>query len=248
MLVLKFTTAICGRETARKNIEQNKEPETTIMKKLCNLSILILSLLFSGCVEIHIQSVQPLSPGVEVALATLASPSGSDANFTATRTVSATFTNVPPTQTATTTSTATPTVSPSTTAALDSSGAITATMAVNARCHNGPGIIYPVIDWLNQGEQVLLIGRNADGGWFLVQRGAVREVCWTSRVTVDTTTLQTVGLPEMTPPSPPTKTPVPSVAPTSSRSKSNPPSASTAAPTTAVPYPAPATKTPNPYP
>jgi len=204
--------------------------------------------MFTGCVEIHIQSVQPLSPGVEVALATLATPGDSEANFTATWTVSATSTPNPPTQTATTTSTATLTPSPSTTATLESSGAITATMAVDARCHNGPGIVYPVIDWLNQGEQVLLIGRNEDGGWLLVQREAPSEGCWTSRMTISSETFQTAGLALMTPPPPPTFTVIPAVKTSSSRSRSKPPSPDTPAPTTAVPYPAPATKTPNPYP
>jgi uncharacterized protein YgiM (DUF1202 family) len=228
-----------------KNIEQYREPETITMKKLCYLSILILSLLFSGCVEIHIQSVQPLAPGVEVVLTTLTPLSDSGANPTASGPVEASPTA---TSTATATPTATLTPSPTGTPTLVSSATVTATMAVNARCHSGPGIDYAVTDWLNQGEQVLLVGRDADGGWLLVQRQAPREVCWTSLVTVDTTALQTDGLPQMTPPPPPTRTPVPTSAPTSERSKSKPPSGSTAAPTTAVPYPAPPTKTPNPYP
>ena len=75
----------------------------------------------------------------------------------------------------------TPTASPSPTIP-----AVTELVArQNANCRLGPGTAYETTGYLLQGQRALVVGRNADSNWFLIQLPGKGEQCWVSKSTVE---------------------------------------------------------------
>jgi uncharacterized protein YraI len=104
-----------------------------------------------------------------------------------------------------------------------------ATLKQNANCRYGPGIVYGLVTSLQEGQEVLIEGRNADSSWWWILLPQSTTHCWLSDTTVEvsgsvagipiiaapptststrTTTLKSTSTPTRTP-QPPTATRTP---------------------------------------
>jgi len=62
-----------------------------------------------------------------------------------------------------------------------------AVVNTDAACRQGPGDSYPGSSYLTAGELVILLGRNPEATWWLVQKNDGAQICWASN---DVITLQ----------------------------------------------------------
>lgn len=94
---------------------------------------------------------------------------------------------------------------------------------VDAPCRVGPGSAYARVFLLRKGQTADLVGRSADGGYFIIRNpNRPEQVCWVERAALQVNRI-TGNLPVMTPPPPPTATRTPT-------RTSRPPSTSTFTP------------------
>lgn len=109
---------------------------------------------------------------------------------------------VPDIATLTPTSTRTPTPKPASPKLL---------VAEPVSCRYGPSQVYPILHYLNPGDEVNIVGRHAPGNWWLIQRlDDPSKVCWVYTGAGEArgdTELAPIATPPPTPT--PTRTPVP---------------------------------------
>ncbi|OGO10516.1 MAG: hypothetical protein A2Y93_13545 [Chloroflexi bacterium RBG_13_68_17] len=89
--------------------------------------------------------------------------------------------------------------------AVTPSGTPFARVIENARCRSGPGVIYPLIAFVSQGQSFPIQGRNADSTWWWIDRPD--GDCWLADSVVETEG-DTSSVPEQQAPPTPTVTPV----------------------------------------
>jgi hypothetical protein len=78
---------------------------------------------------------------------------------------------------------------------------------MNSACRSGPGLDYPVLAWIEEGNEWFVGGMNADASWWLIQYDAGTQ-CWVSN-TVVTVTGDLCGLPVVEVEPPPANGPTP---------------------------------------
>jgi hypothetical protein len=81
----------------------------------------------------------------------------------------------------------------------------TARVVQNARCRSGPGILYPLVTFVSQGQSFPIQGRNASATWWWIDRPA--GDCWLADSVIETEG-DTGQVPEQQAPPTPTVTPV----------------------------------------
>jgi hypothetical protein len=84
----------------------------------------------------------------------------------------------------------------------------------NAACYYGPRLDYPIISYIEKGDQVLLVGRSLEEDWILVEETNFNNLCWLQehKITVQSSVIEDLTI--ATPPPTSTLTPVPSNTPT----------------------------------
>jgi hypothetical protein len=90
-------------------------------------------------------------------------------------------------------------------AAVTPSGTPFARVIQDARCRSGPGVFYPLVTFLAQGDSFPIQGRNAEGTWWWIDR--LDGDCWLADSVVETQG-DTRSVPEQQAPPTPTVTPV----------------------------------------
>lgn len=89
-----------------------------------------------------------------------------------------------------------------------------ATALKNANCRSGPGMAYPIIGSLNEGQSSTVVGRSADSTWWVIERPGSSGTCWVwsdlVQLIPDTCNVNV----HQAPPLPPTDTPTPTNTPT----------------------------------
>ena len=222
--------------------------------------LLILALLITGCINFEVEHEDQSRSLLEIVLITYTpvQPSitqtkrvsgGDNPNVTAipTETVSLPTDTPSPTVTSVrlnlfSTSTITPTATQS---------RIEGVVGLNSNCRSGPGTDYQIIDYLSQGDTVLVIGRLFDNSWWVVKKDDSAVPCWAIASAVIFDVAPEI-LPTVSPPPAPTATYHPWETPTNTKepreptNKTNtPPSPSphttTSPPTTEIPATEPVT-------
>jgi hypothetical protein len=117
-----------------------------------------------------------------------------------------------PTETKTATPSQTITVTPSLTLGPKPTPTIQA--IDDAPCYKGPGLDYPIISYLESGDEVLLIGISEERDWILIKETNFDNICWCQIRKLSIQSSDTTDLPEATAPPTSTLTPIPSVTPT----------------------------------
>lgn len=134
------------------------------------LGYILIPLIIVGCIKVELKDDREIPRFFEIALVTY-TPSGTEA--------------APATATATLPPTSTPTPNPTDTP-LPSQTPVTSTPAVSAivtadtACRQGPGDSYPGSSYLTSGESVILVARNPEATWWLVQKYDGAQICWAS--------------------------------------------------------------------
>ena len=86
-----------------------------------------------------------------------------------------------------------------------------ASLAITARediaCRAGPGNVYSEVDYLTQGQQAVVTGRNQESTWLQVEGPNWRKLCWVWAELVDSGGQDIDQVPIATAPPPPTLTP-----------------------------------------
>jgi len=85
------------------------------------------------------------------------------------------------------------------------SGTPLARVIQDARCRSGPGVVYPLVTFLSQGQSFPIQGRNAEGTWWWIDRP--EGDCWLAENVVETEG-DTGSVPQQEAPPTPTVTPV----------------------------------------
>jgi len=196
-------------------------------RKNISLAIIIFTLL-SGCIQVRIVDKQS-SGEQENPPTDLKTPTERN-----------TFT---PSQIICLTPSITPSISPSVTPSVTLSVTLSVTPSLSpdpettpivntiedAACYIGPGFTYPIISYIETGDQVLLVGKSIEGDWILVQETMFNKLCWLQDNKISVQSLIIETLPDATAPPTSTLTPVPSDTPTRQPGTKN----------TIVPYPPP---------
>lgn len=189
----------------------------------------LLSLLLVGCIKVELKDEREISGYFEIALVTH-TPSGLE--------------TVPPTATATVTPSLTPTDTPTNTpqpslTPVTSTPELLAVINSDSTCRQGPGESYPGSSYLTVGEVVIVVGRNPEATWWLVQKEDGTQICWASKdvLTLSGDTLSVAIMSTL-----PTPTRAifaqPMVSPTQ-KSRPKPPRATSVVPPSATDTPAP---------
>lgn len=170
-------------------------------RKLCILICLLVILIISGC---SAGSTSEPSPAVVDASAETTiepTPELSSTPILPTQTA----TQIPPTETSTPTQTSTSTSTSTPTNTIQPPS-----LLVNeaTACRTGPGMIYPIRAYLNEGAVPILLGSVAENNWWSVEEPEFNTQCWVSSsvVTLDG---DIDSLPEFTPEPTPTTEPSP---------------------------------------
>ena len=217
-------------------------------RKTLNLYLLVAFLL-SGCITLEL-GPEPIEIRlIHVSLETPVGLAPTALSLASSPTPLPTETPLP-----TITQTASPTPSPEPTA-LPPTEVLTeffARISLTANCRLGPGVTFPVLTYVNAGEQVLVTARLANNSWFLAQKTDRQDSCWLSASVLNLGQYSLASLPVLT--SQPTPAPLVAFF-TSTPTRggggggSNPPPAATNPPqptSTDAPYPAPTQSPPNP--
>jgi hypothetical protein len=194
----------------KRGTERRQQKEGNMAKTLQKLGLMSIALLLIlGCAT---SSITPPPPGfVETSIAGTYSVAASQ-----TAKVQAQYTN---TQLATLTATKTASATPFPTYTLVVLGPSELLILVNVSCRRGPGDAYEQVYRFRKGEIAELVGRSADGGYWIVRNpNRPERLCWIPRVATVVSRL-TGNIPAMTPPRRPTpaRTPRPTDRPANTR-------------------------------
>jgi len=194
--------------------------------------IFLFPLFLAACMNVHVVGTEQPSSLIKIDLVT---PTSFVPTATSTITPSPTV-GFSPSPTITPSSSLTPTVSttPTPTNTI-TPGPIIGTLKTDSRCRTGPGIVYPIAFYLNQGESVNLEGRNFDSSWMFIVKEGTTEDCWvnSSLINIDGEFDRLIVI---APPPTPVINSSPTPSMTKSKDKSEP---ELGTPTPAPPYPGP---------
>jgi hypothetical protein len=138
---------------------------------------MLIPFLLASCIQVELKDEREIPKFYEISLVTY-TPSGSEIAIpTATATVT-------PTSSPTSTQTSTPLPSQTPISPTPSFAAVVKT---DSTCRQGPGDSFPGSSYLTAGEVVILLGRNPEATWWLVQKNDGAQICWASN---DVITLQ----------------------------------------------------------
>jgi hypothetical protein len=83
----------------------------------------------------------------------------------------------------------------------------------NLNCRRGPSTLYETVDYFYKGQTALVIGRDSNSGWLLIELNANGKECWVSqgyiKLTGDLSTVAFVTPPPLPPTSTVTQTEMP---------------------------------------
>jgi uncharacterized protein YraI len=198
-------------------------------KKIRVFWCMLIPLVLASCIQVELKDEREIPKFYEIALVTY-TPSVSEI--------------APPTAMATDTPTITPTPTPTSTplpslTPISPTPSFAAVVNTDAACRQGPGDSYPGSSYLTAGELVILLGRNPEATWWLVQKNDGAQICWAAN---DVITLQGDNMSVAIMSALPTTThaflPQPTVSPTQ-KPRQRPPKATEVAPPSATDTPAP---------
>jgi len=130
--------------------------------------ILAFAILLSGCLTFELKDEREMPTFYEIALVTHTPPGYVPGQATATATAL-------PSKTPTTEPTSTPLPSPT---SISPTPVLASLITADTSCRQGPGDNYPGASYLAAGESVILVGRNPEATWWLVQKDDGAQICW----------------------------------------------------------------------